>query len=253
MLVIAIDGLAHAGKGDFGAAIQRLTANAIGYGVEDAGTMLAEAAYRAAPTAPPAVRMQMARNDPAIRRSVFDQIRADSEGLAGLVVKGPGVYDDDAFPDADERCFVRTRQDRRLQRAQKVEIEDWYVVEWIPAALATGCGDDAESIREWYLEARDVSEQQLSADAIENDEIRVDPGVRELKLPYTWARGLDTVVEDLLAVSWLAEARHIFERHNIATIAPDRLPDYDRSSPLSDLAAAEAAARALHAQIMALR
>ena len=252
MLVIAIDGLAHSGKGDFGAALQRLTANAIGYGVEDAGTMLAEAAYRAAPTASLAVRMQMVRSDSDIRRRVFDEIRADSEGLAGLVVKGPGVYADDAFPDADERCFVRTRQDRRLQRAEKVEAEDWYVLEWIPVAQTSERGEDTESIRELYVEARDVSEQQLSASEIEHDEIPVAPGVRELRLPYAWARGADTVAEDLLAVPWLAEIRHIFDRHNIATIDPDRLPDYNRSAPLSDSSAAERAAHALHEQIVAL-
>ena len=253
MLVIAIDGLAHSGKGDFGSALQRLTANAIGYSVEDAGTMLAEAAYRADPTAPPAVRMQMARTDANIRRRVFDQIRADSEGLAGLVVKGPGVYADDAFPDAAERCFVRTRQDWRVQRAVKVEVEDWYAFEWIPAALAVGCADDAESIREMYLEARDTTEQQLRAEEIENDEIPLAPGVRELRLPYAWASGPYTVAEDLLAVPWLAEIGHIFERHNIATIDPGRLPAYDSRNPLGDLAATERAAQALNDQVMALR
>ena len=252
MLVIAIDGLAHSGKGDFGAALQLLTANAIGYGVEDAGTMLAAAASRAAPTASLAVRMQLARTDPDIRRRVFDRIRADSEGCAGLVVKGPGVYADDAFPDADERCFVRTRHDRRLQRAEKVEAEDWYVLEWIPVAQASG-RDDAESIRELYLEARDVSEQQISAGEIEHDEIPVATGVRELKLPYTWASGPDTAAEDLLAVPWLAEIRHIFDRHNIATIDPDRLPAYDRGNPLGDLGATERAAQALHEQVRSLR
>ena len=252
MLVIAIDGLAHSGKGDFGASLQRLTANAIGYGVEDAGTMLARAAYRAAPNAPVAERMQMARSDPTIRRRVFDRIRGDSDGLAGLVVKGPGVYADDAFPDADERCFVRTRQDWRLQRAEKIEVEDWYTLEWIPAALDLGCADDAESIREMYLEARDVAEQLLGAEAIENDEIPVDPAVRELRLPYTWASGPYTVAEDLLAVPWLTEVRRLFERHSIATIDPDLLPPYDRDNPLGDLAATERAAQALHDQVMAL-
>ncbi|MYA40477.1 MAG: hypothetical protein F4Z31_01610 [Gemmatimonadetes bacterium] len=252
MLVIAIDGLAHSGKGDFGAAIQRLTANAIGYSVEEAGTLLAEAAYRAAPTARLAERMQMARLDPTIRRGVFDWIRAESEGLAGLVVKGPGVYADDAFPDADERCFVRTRPDRRLQRAEKVQAEDWYAIEWIPEALAAGCGDDTEAIRAKYLETRDVTEQQISVEAIENDEIPVAPGVRELRLPYTWASGPDTVTEDLLAVSWLAEIRSIFDRHNITTIDPDQLPDYSCFAPLSDPEAAERAAQALHEQIAEL-
>ena len=253
MLVVAIDGLAHSGKGDFGAALQRLTANAIGYGVEDAGTMLANAAYRAAPTATLAVRMQMARSDPAIRRRVFDRIRADSEGLAGLVVKGPGVYADDAFPDADERCFVRTRHDWRLQRAEKVEAEGWYAIEWIPVAQESGRGDDTESIRELYLEARDVSEQQLSASEIENDEIPVPPGVRELRLPYAWASGPYTVAEDLLAVPWLSQIRRVFDRHNIATIDPDRLPAYDKDNPLGDLGATERAAQALHDQVLALQ
>lgn len=252
MLVVAIDGLAHSGKGDFGAALQRLTANAIGYVVEDAGSMLAEAAYRSAPTAPPAVRMQMARSDPVIRRRVFDRIRADSEGLAGLVVKGPGVYADDAFPDADERCFVCTRHDWRLQRAEKVEIEDWYVLEWIPAALTAGCAEDAESIREMYLQERDVAEQQLDAEAIENDEIPLEPGVRELRLPYAWASGPYTVAEDLLAVPWLSEIRHILDHHSIATVDPDQLPAYDKDNPLGDLGVTERAAQALHDQVMAL-
>ena len=205
-MVIAIDGLAHAGKGDFGAAIQRLTANAIGYGVEDAGTMLAEAAYRTDAHRPTrcadADGPQRPRHPPPASST---RSGLTATGLAGLVVKGPGVYADDAFPDADERCFVRTRHDRRLQRAEKVEIGGLVRIrvdsgrfgQWAAATTAS------RSARR-TSKARDISEQRRSAEEIQT---RRDPRrprrPRTQDCPTHGLRGADTITEDLLAVPWL--------------------------------------------------
>jgi len=251
MIVIAVDGLAHAGKRMLCWQLTRMTGFDFGQGCDHLTVQIYAEAARRWPESTPAQITQIIRSDHDFRSAWFAERRREYESHTHAeIVVAPGAYDEGAFPDADLKAFVATSKVHRLQRARREEMAEWFMETWFQDR-SLHPDDDVASSSEWwdvlienYLNVRDAAEQGVSADEADASEYPSLPdGVTPLALTFGTDPGPLCVLEELAAVDWLKEIRPTLDDAGIPTVDVDRLPEFD----LEDLDSAGEAALSLAA------